>query len=582
MKRVFSFCLFLLLPLTAFSQTPSFSMHSSAAAGYIRVHGDLNNDGYEDLISAANYSGFSVLLSNGDGAYRAPMNYTLPSGSSPVLLADFNNDGKLDLVVRNPSGFSLYLGNGDGTFRAPIVHTISSQLQAIAAADVNHDSKTDLLLLTSTDGGNSGELEVLLSNGDGSFRNGPTTYGLIGGTELVPGDFNGDGKADVTVELGSEGGTQFEVLSGDGAGNFTRTYSDSSGLQLGLQAADVNGDGISDLISTSFYYCVGCTGEQPYFTVFYGSANRTMRYAQIPLSQCATNEGGDQIVVADFNGDHIPDIAFPGTNCAGSATTTMTILAGKGNGQFGTETPIYSTQGYTWQLFGLRANRDTKPDLAFNTASPNGGNAANIITLLNQTAGNFPTCNAPNAATGINVCSPTPGSTVASPVSFAVGSAGDTPMRSIELWTDGHKAADQITGAFSYYSFLNSSVPLTAGSHRIALLGVGWDGSVESKVYTLNVTGSSSCAPPGSAGVHICSPLNGSTVPSPVNVQAAGKVNGTFGHMEVWVDGVKKYAASTANINTTIALAPGRHRFAVLAINTAGQKWEAIDYATVQ
>ncbi len=52
-----------------------------------------------------------------------------------------------------------------------------------------------------------------------------------------------------------------------------------------------------------------------------------------------------------------------------------------------------------------------------------------------------------------------------------------------------------------------------AGSHHIGVFAAGWDNSLESRSYTLNVT-ASSCAAPSSPGVHVCSPANGSTVHS--------------------------------------------------------------------
>jgi hypothetical protein len=53
--------------------------------------------------------------------------------------------------------------------------------------------------------------------------------------------------------------------------------------------------------------------------------------------------------------------------------------------------------------------------------------------------------------------------------------------------------------------------------------------------------------------------------------------------MELWVDGVKKYTAtSSKQLNTTISLAAGSHRFAVLAINTGGQSWQSAVSATVK
>jgi hypothetical protein len=91
------------------------------------------------------------------------------------------------------------------------------------------------------------------------------------------------------------------------------------------------------------------------------------------------------------------------------------------------------------------------------------------------------------------------------------------------------------------------------------------------------------CSAPSSNGVHICAPTNESNVRSPVMVRAAATVSGTIARMELWVDGVKKYTApSSRQLNTTISLAAGSHRFSVFAINTAGQKWQSVVNATVQ
>jgi hypothetical protein len=381
--------------------------------------------------------------------------------------------------------------------------------------------------------------------------------------------------------LGSEGGYQFEVLSGDGAGNFTKTYTDSTGSQGILEANDVNGDGISDLISTATFYCVGCTGEEPYLMVFYGARTRTMQYAQISTSGCVSDQGGDQISVADFNGDGIPDIAFPENDCTNTANTTIAILFGKGGNQFGSQTSVYSTTDIISPgPYVVRGNRDTKADLVFTNQNARFTPAA-IITLLNQTSGDFPTCNPPNAAVGIAVCSPTSGSSVSSPVNFAIGAAGDTPMQRVEVWTDGKKAVQQFAGAFSNYSFLNASVPLAGGSHRITIFAAGTDNSLRSKSFTFNVSGAS-CSAPSSPGVHVCSPANGSTVASPVHVQAAGRITGTFARMEVWVDGVKKYTSTIATADTALTLTTGGHRFVVYAIDTGGQKWGTTVQPTVQ
>ncbi len=94
---------------------------------------------------------------------------------------------------------------------------------------------------------------------------------------------------------------------------------------------------------------------------------------------------------------------------------------------------------------------------------------------------------------------------------------------------------------------------------------------------------SNSCPAPASDGVHICLPASGSSVSSPVLVEAAAKITGTIANTQLWVDGVKKYnSAGSLTLTTSISLSAGIHRFAVVARNTAGQKWESAVNATVK
>ena len=147
--------------------------------------------------------------------------------------------------------------------------------------------------------------------------------------------------------------------------------------------------------------------------------------------------------------------------------------------------------------------------------------------------------------------------------------------------TSNQTSAEQLTHAFSNYSFLDTSVPIAAGSHRITVLGTGWDGTVQKKAFTLTVSGTS-CSVPSSAGIHICAPASGSSVSSPVQIQATSKVTGTIAHMQLWVDGVKKFTSASTTLTTSISLAAGTHRFAIVATNTAGQKWQSAVNATVK
>jgi hypothetical protein len=99
----------------------------------------------------------------------------------------------------------------------------------------------------------------------------------------------------------------------------------------------------------------------------------------------------------------------------------------------------------------------------------------------------------------------------------------------------------------------------------------------------LVVVPASSCSAPSSDGVHICSPASGSSVRSPVLVEATSKVAGTIVSTQLWVDGVKNSnAPGSTTLTTSVSLAAGTHRFAVIATNTSGQKWESTVNATVK
>jgi hypothetical protein len=147
---------------------------------------------------------------------------------------------------------------------------------------------------------------------------------------------------------------------------------------------------------------------------------------------------------------------------------------------------------------------------------------------------------------------------------------------------DGKKMAEQLTHAFSNYSFLDASIPLSIGSHSVTLFGTGWDNTLQRKSFTLQVA-SGGCSAPGSAGVHVCSPASGSTVASPVQISAVGKVTGTFARFEVWADGVKKFTSTTTDgANISLPFASGAHTLTFFAVNTSGTKWEVKESFTVK
>lgn len=177
--------------------------------------GDFNSDGIKDLGIAGDQAQVYVLLGIGTGSFlKQPTIKLLTEGTigvdgTDIDVADLNGDTVQDLVVAiglNGSRTAILLGNNDGTFQPARIITEPRlrvpQYQVIA--DFNRDGFQDLAL--SLANGTEGLFEILLGNGDGSFR-APVLYAAppplssVGGGTIVTGDFNRDGRPDIGLPI---------------------------------------------------------------------------------------------------------------------------------------------------------------------------------------------------------------------------------------------------------------------------------------------------------------------------------------------------------------------------------------------
>jgi hypothetical protein len=126
----------LLLPPTIHAQVSFFTPPAYAGSGNLFV-ADFNGDGKPDLLS----SDGTLQLGNGDGTFTTG---TRVSGT-PLAVADFNGDGKPDVLEQGNGTLLVLLGNGDGTFQTPISTNSGASLQGLAATDLNGDGKADVV-----------------------------------------------------------------------------------------------------------------------------------------------------------------------------------------------------------------------------------------------------------------------------------------------------------------------------------------------------------------------------------------------------------------------------------------------------
>jgi uncharacterized protein (TIGR03437 family) len=215
---------------------------------------------------------------------------------------------------------------------------------AQAAADLNHDGIPDLVV-----SGTFSQAEVTpysiniyLGKGDGTFEAPHSYLNNVQPLSVVVVDINTDGIPDLAVTLTDH----IAILIGKGDGTFVSAPDAlSSGFSL-VRAADVNADGFPDLLLLD--------GSGPDVEILFGNGDGTFQ-TDSPVVLPIASLGGD-LLVADFNGDGLPDmaVACPDAN-------SIAVFLGLPGGAFGP--PASYPSYYALSLATSDVNNDGKLDL---------------------------------------------------------------------------------------------------------------------------------------------------------------------------------------------------------------------------
>ena len=413
---------------TGFATEALFSLTGNVPQGDFGAsfgsEGDLDGDGYDDLVTGGDDLN-RVLVTYGLGStpdthatWTTRLTHlaaTAGFGTKVAHGGDVNGDGYQDLVVTAPGEGELSVFHGGATglaatpamTMAPGVGTYTG-VGGITHADLDGDGYGDLLV------GHGGEYDddgiyagaVYLYTGTGAGISdipSQTFWGSGGsfGSAIALGDFNDDGWSDMAVgspyySWGFENEGAVSVFLGTAAGlPASADWSwdaDAEAEYAGtaLAVGDLDGDGNDDLV-------VGAPGHQAYeydegamYVFAGGSAGLGSAPDWTVACTAASARCGSALVVADIDQDGFDDAVLGAPGYDGAETDEGGALVYRGGAAGPDDDPAFTwSSGQEWAAAGGTLalddiDGDGDPDLVIGAASydASGSNAGEVWVIV--------------------------------------------------------------------------------------------------------------------------------------------------------------------------------------------------------
>lgn len=319
--------------------------------------GEVTGDLAPDWVTGNLDGTVSVARGNGDGSFNAVAVWDGGGQIRDIAIVDIDGDEDNDILAVNdlqgasgspPSSISMLRNNGSGSFAAPVPTAVGHGLYELAVADIDGDLDLDVATASVADE------SVWLLHNDGSGAFATSTVPIPDAPQyLTLADFDGDGDADLAVGTLGSG---LYILHNDGTGSFDRVaHLVGGGESRSLEAGDFNRDGIPDVVAAQ--------GSQDRVTLFLGTGtpgNPLGLFA--PFLGVAAGNEPRALVIGDFDRDGWSDIATV-NNLSGDVSILRRAPYGTPTGGL-----LSSAVTYEWgdgdELAIADINGDGAPDLA--------------------------------------------------------------------------------------------------------------------------------------------------------------------------------------------------------------------------